>query len=215
MPSYRPQGQRQRKEATHPPVNKTTTPAADQSAAEALGTARKAILRFMFEIDPTWEIDWQKVDLLDGFWRMIVEHGEAYNFVFQLPERPGDSTKYYVIPAALQMGWKNSPAYFCLATEGARELIRRLLALTLKTGIEKPHRHEDLCLSPPNGLVQETQLTWIEPTSCALFARCFVDDFMRPSEIESPPGTAVVFTSNHARHPCSVPTAGRHGTNRR
>ena len=78
-------------------------PAADQSAAEALGTARNAILRFMFEVDPTWEIDWQKVDLSDGFWRMIVEQGEAYNFVFQLPMQPGDTTRYFVIPAVLQM----------------------------------------------------------------------------------------------------------------
>lgn len=54
-------------------------------------------------------IDWQKVDLSEGFWRMIVEHGEAYNFVFQLPERPGDTTKYYVIPGALQMGLRATP----------------------------------------------------------------------------------------------------------
>ena len=111
LPSYRPQGKRQRVEEEHPSLNETTVLAADQSAAAALGTARNAILKFMFEVDPTWEIDWQKVDLSDGFWRMIVEHGEAFNFVFQLPPKPGDSTRYYVIPAALQMGWKNSPAY--------------------------------------------------------------------------------------------------------
>ena len=48
--------------------NETTAPAADQSAAEALGTARNAILKIMFEVDATWEIDWQKVDLSDGFY---------------------------------------------------------------------------------------------------------------------------------------------------
>jgi hypothetical protein len=131
----------------------------------------------MFDIDPTWEIDWQKVDLSDGFWRMIVEHGETFNFVFQLPPRQGDTTKYYVIPAALQMGWKNSPAYFCLGTEGARELIRRLLALTLRTGIVEPHRHEALCVSPASESTEE-QEPWVMPESCTLFARCFVDDFM-------------------------------------
>jgi hypothetical protein len=178
LPSYRPQGQRRRIEPVHPSVNETTAPAADQSAAEALGTARNAILRFMFEVDPTWEIDWQKVDLSDGFWRMIVEHGEAYNFVFQLPMRPGDTTRYFVIPAALQMGWKNSPAYFCLGTEGARELIRRLLALTFKTGIQKPHRHEGSCVAPPTELEAARRQDWTQPSACALFSRCFVDDFM-------------------------------------
>jgi hypothetical protein len=130
----------------------------------------------MFEIDPTWEIDWQKVDLSDGFWRMIVEHGEAYNFVFQLPARPGDATKYYVIPAALQMGWKNSPAYFCIGTEATRELIRRLLALSLHSGIDVPHRHEGMCVE--QAATDETLVPWTAPTECALFARCFVDDFM-------------------------------------
>ena len=80
----------------------------------------------MFEASCNHEIDWQKVDLSDGFWRMIVERGEDYNFVFQMPPRPGDTETYYVVPAALQMGWKNSPADFCDATETVRELIRRL-----------------------------------------------------------------------------------------
>jgi hypothetical protein len=176
MPSHRPQGKRRREEREHPSVNETTVPATDQSGAAALGTAKNAILKFMFETDPTWEIDWQKVDLSDGFWRMIVEHGEAYNFVFQLPARQGDTTKYYVIPAALQMGWKNSPAYVCIGTEAARELIRRLLALTLHGGISVPHRHEKLCLAP--GLEDESAEHWTTPEDCALFARCFVDDFM-------------------------------------
>ena len=106
MPAHRKKGKGRREQTEHPSVNEMTTPAEDQSAARALGTAKDAILKFMFETDPTWEIDWQKVDLSDGFWRMIVEHGEAYNFVFQLPARPGDTTRYYVIPAALQMGWE-------------------------------------------------------------------------------------------------------------
>jgi hypothetical protein len=63
LPSYRPQGKRRRVETEHPSVNETTAPAADQSAAAALGTARNAILKFMYEVDPTWEIDWQKIDL--------------------------------------------------------------------------------------------------------------------------------------------------------
>ena len=92
--------------------------------------------------------------------------------------RPGDTTTYYVIPAALQMGWKNSPAYFCLGTEGARELIRRLLALTFKTGIQKLHRHEEFCIAHPAELEAAQHQDWTQPSACALFSLCFVDDFM-------------------------------------
>lgn len=43
---------------------------------------------------------------------MIVEAGKEYNFVFQMPQRLGDSVRYYVVPFALQMGWTNSPPCF-------------------------------------------------------------------------------------------------------
>ena len=67
MPEYRPKGKRRKVTPKHPSVNETTTPAADQSGAEALGSARPAILKFMFEANCNHEIDWQKVDLSDGF----------------------------------------------------------------------------------------------------------------------------------------------------
>jgi hypothetical protein len=86
-----------------------------------------------------------KIDLSDGFWRMIVEEGKEFNFVFQLPKRPGDTETFYVVPSSLQMGWQNSPAYFCTGTEAARTLFKRLLALTFTTGISVPHRHESYC----------------------------------------------------------------------
>ena len=67
MPEYRPKGKRRKVTPKHPSVNETTTPAADQSGAEAFGSARPAILKFMFEANCNHEIDWQKVNLSDGF----------------------------------------------------------------------------------------------------------------------------------------------------
>lgn len=104
------------KPSSHPSVNETSVPAADQSAVKLLGTALLAIMLFMFDVDCTWEIDWQKIDLSDGFWGMIVEDGKEYNFVYQLPQRAGDKELHYVVPSSLQMGWTNSPPYFCSAT---------------------------------------------------------------------------------------------------
>ena len=105
-------GRRRWKTKTHPSVNETTEPVAIQEAVKALGTALSSLLFFLYDTDPAWEIDWQKIDLSDGFWHMIVEEGREYNFVFQLPKHPGDDEVYYVVPASLQMGWKNSPAFF-------------------------------------------------------------------------------------------------------
>ena len=181
----------------HPSVNETTAPADDQEGVEALGTAMTSIMQFMFDTNPEHEIDWNKIDLSDGFWRMIVEDGKEWNFAYQLPRRPTDTEDHYVVPSSLQMGWKNSPALFCTATEAARTLIKRILALTLKVGIVTPHRHEKYLFefeNNPTGAYEEdmpTQpdadedLPWATPYGVTLLSRVFVDDFM--NGIAGPP----------------------------
>jgi hypothetical protein len=116
--------------------NKTTVPARNQSRVEELGWSLLSILKYMFDTNCTWEIDWQKLDLSDGFWQMVIESGEEYNFAFQMPERKGDPNITYIVPSSLQMGWKNRPVYFCVTTQTTRELIKRMLALMIHTGIK-------------------------------------------------------------------------------
>jgi hypothetical protein len=164
-------------------VNATTVPAADQEAVLGLGRALPSLLRFMFDVPPDWEVEWQKVDLSDGFWRMIVQRGTEHNFVFQMPPRTGDTEAHYVVPGSLQMGWKNSPPYFCTATEITKQLILRLLALTTTTGVTEAHPLDEhwrpLGTSgvSPGGTVPE----W-----AFVSAHVFVDDFM--NGIAIPPG---------------------------
>jgi len=193
-------GRTNKHKVPHPSVNETTVPADDQAGVEALGTAMTSIMQFMFDTDPEHAIDWNKIDLSDGFWRMIVEDGKEWNFAYQLPRRPGDTEDHYVIPSSLQMGWKNSPALFCTATEAARTLILRILALTMKVGIVTPHRHEKYLFefeTNPTGEYEEDvadhdgdadQLPWATPYGVTLLSRVFVDDFM--NGIAGPPNRA-------------------------
>jgi len=166
----------------HPSVNETTKPAEDQKPVKALGTASLAILMFLYDIDCRWSIDWQKIDLSDGFWRMIVEAGKEYNFVYQMPPKEGQEEDIYVIPSSLQMGWKNSPAYFCTATEAGRELLRRILALSIETGIELPHKYEKYCV-PGDGPLEFGD--WVIPEVILVLARVFVDDYI--NAVAGPP----------------------------
>ena len=63
-----------------------------------------------------------KLDLKDGYWRMVVHELDAWNFCFVLPpENEGDPVQL-VVPDSLQMGWSESPPFFCAATETARDL---------------------------------------------------------------------------------------------
>ena len=164
---------RRKKARIHPSVNETTAPAADQRAVKRLGSALHAILRFAFEVDCTWEILWQKVDLSDGFWRMVVEAGKELNFVFEIPARPGDTQRYFVVPSSLQMGWTNSPPYFCTATEAGRLLLQRILAFSLDDGLDTPHPGEKHCLS-----ADILKGDWLPPLDLAVVAQVFVDDFV-------------------------------------
>jgi hypothetical protein len=58
-----------------------------------------------------------KWDVKDGFWRMDNEEGEEWkwNFAHVMPQDPSEPTRL-VVPISLQMGWVESPPYFCAAT---------------------------------------------------------------------------------------------------
>jgi hypothetical protein len=76
----------------------------------------------MQEVPPEEHILFSKIDLADGYWQMIVEKKSRWNFAYVLPAgRPGRPLRL-VIPKALQMGWNESPAYFCAATETTRDI---------------------------------------------------------------------------------------------
>jgi hypothetical protein len=62
-----------------------------------------------------------KFDIKDGFWRLNCAEGEEWNFSYVLPQPPGEPTRL-VVPSSLQMGWVESPAYFCVASETARDV---------------------------------------------------------------------------------------------
>ena len=66
-----------------------------------------------------------KLDIKDGFWRMVVPEDVEEQFCYVLPQLPGaspDEEIMIVVPAALQMGWKSSPPFFCAATETGRDV---------------------------------------------------------------------------------------------
>ena len=67
-----------------------------------------------------------KLDIKDGYWRMSVEKGAEWNFAYILPATASQSIKdaELAIPPAAQMGWKESPAFFCAAWETARDVAK-------------------------------------------------------------------------------------------
>jgi hypothetical protein len=80
-----------------------------------------------------------KWDIKDGFWRLNLnaEDGAEWNFAYVLPQNPGQPI-YLVVPTSLQMGWVESPPFFCAASETARDVAQDYCET--KLGSLPPHK---------------------------------------------------------------------------
>jgi hypothetical protein len=94
---------------------------APRGALDQLGQALSQIIHAFAEADEDTKIFMAKWDIKDGFWRMDCENGEEYNFAYILLQEEGMPITI-VVPTSLQMGWVESPPYFCAATETARDI---------------------------------------------------------------------------------------------
>ena len=112
-----------------------------------------------------------KLDIKDGFWRLMVSNTDTWNFCYIIPPAnpgvPNDEIEI-VIPNCLQMGWCESPPFFCAASETARDVIASLLGTDLP-----PHPFESHML-PKNDI--DLPLQDLKHTISLL--EVFVDDFI-------------------------------------
>ena len=104
-----------------PSVNDSTKKLAPDTPVRELGNVLWRIFDLMGRATQTDDIHFQKIDLSDGFWRMVVEEDQKWNFCYVLPQKPGAEPKL-VVPSALQMGWAESPGFFAATTETVRDL---------------------------------------------------------------------------------------------
>ena len=83
-----------------------------------LGNVLKQILATLADghnSDPHKSFMFSKLDIKDGFWRMIVSKDDAWNFCYAIPPPSHDTPIediQIVIPNSLQMGWCESPPSF-------------------------------------------------------------------------------------------------------
>ena len=153
-------------------VNDTTTKLALEETMNQLGAALKRIIAQVADNQLQGkEMVFAKLDIKDGFWRLVVSDDDAWNFCYVLPNedpsQPLDDTKI-VVPNSLQMGWCESPPFFCAASETARDVIASLIGTPLP-----PHPFEERML-PKNF----ASLPLKDLTSTVSLLEVFVDDFI-------------------------------------
>ncbi len=102
-------------------VNATTVKTAPKVAIDQLGHSLARIIHAFAETEDDAWIFMAKWDINNSFWRMDVEESAKWNFAYVLPQSPGQPS-YLVVPTSLQMGWVESPPFFCVASEMARDV---------------------------------------------------------------------------------------------
>ena len=104
-----------------PSVNEASVKTAPRGAIDQMGHTLQRIIHAFAQADPDAKIFMAKWDIKDGFWRLDCAEEEDWNFCYVLPQPPGEPIKL-VVPKALQMGWIESPPYFCAASETGRDV---------------------------------------------------------------------------------------------
>jgi hypothetical protein len=107
-------------------VNDTTVLTAPSIPVKEIGKVLPRLLHYMQDTPTGLHILFSKLYISDSFWRLIVKEADSYNFAYILPQDAGEPCRM-VVPAAVQMGWVESPSHFCTVTESARELTQHFV----------------------------------------------------------------------------------------
>jgi hypothetical protein len=104
-----------------PSINSTTTKLAPANSINQLGHSLLRVINTFATAPATAKIFMAKWDIKDSFWHLDCEAGEEWNFTYVLPSTAGSDDITLIVPTSLQMGWIESPPYFCSASEMARD----------------------------------------------------------------------------------------------
>jgi hypothetical protein len=111
--------------ATQASVNDTMALQAPKEVVCKIEKVLPRLLTYMWDTPASLHILISKLDISDGFWRLIVQDADCFNFAYVLPQQEGKPCKI-VIPSAVQMGWVESPSLFCAVTESTHNLAQHI-----------------------------------------------------------------------------------------
>ncbi len=93
--------------ATQASVNNTTALWAPKKVVCEMGKMLPRLLTYMRDTPAGLHILMSKLDISNGFWQLIVQDADCFNFAYVLPQWEGEPCRI-VVPSAVQMGWMES-----------------------------------------------------------------------------------------------------------
>ncbi len=107
-------------------VNNTTVLTASLIPVKEIGKVLPQPLHYMCDTPTGLHILFSKLNISDGFWCLIVQEADSYNFAYVLPQEAGEPCRIVVL-AVVQMGWVESPSHVCTVTEFTRDLTQHFV----------------------------------------------------------------------------------------
>ena len=167
-----------------PSVNSSTTQTAPQNSMDELGRVLERLGSLMAsapESSPNFLFS--KLDIADDFWRVRISEKDSWNFCYVLPDVTNQKTfnldeVKIVVPHSLQMGWTESPPFFCMASETARDVAETLITTNAHVPV---HPLERYCVPPKNWKDQETDFQ----SNFISQLEVYMDDFIAMSQFTS------------------------------
>ena len=158
-----------------PSVNSTTVKTAPKGAIDQIGHVLPRIIHAFASADEHAKIFMAKWDIKDGFWRLDCKQGEEWNFAYVQPSSVGSDDIRLVVPTSLQMGWIESPPYFCTASETARDVAAQYAELPMghcdtHPLIHHTTKHGDYAALPRNRTSTDPPLRYL--------IEIYMDDFI-------------------------------------
>ena len=154
-------------------VNVTTEKMAPAGAIDQIGECLSRIIHAFAEADDAAKIFMAKWDIKDGFWRMDCAEGEEWNFAYVLPQEEGEPVTI-VVPTSLQMGWVESPPYFCAVTETSRDISTEYIETEVNSLSRHKFEHYVVGASAYTDLPESGH----DPQNFSYMVEVYVDDFM-------------------------------------
>jgi hypothetical protein len=111
---------------TQESVNNSTILAVPPEAVKEMGNVFPRLLQYMRDTPEGPHILFIKLDISDGFWRLVVREADNFNFAYVLPQQAGKPVRT-VVPSVVQMGWMESPPLFYPVTDSAQDLTQHLV----------------------------------------------------------------------------------------
>jgi hypothetical protein len=154
-------------------VNNTTEKTAPAGAINQIGKCLSRVIHAFAEADNNAKIFMAKWDIKDGFWRMDCATGEEWNFAYVLPQEEGKPITL-VVPTSLQMGWVESPPYFCTATETLRDISTEYIDRVVNSLLHHKFEHHIVGAPEYVNLPETAQ----DSKGFLYMVEVYVDDFM-------------------------------------